>query len=263
MLSCNANSDLTKTVDIVSQYVKKNNLPINIGKETTVINDFDITGKTNFLLFIMDLSNSLANSISEGNYTDETIANYQELQNIISGFYNSCLGNNYELAIIFTNTGNENKIIVDFLEYHNYNLTFSNNFIILDNNTTNAKLGELVLFLDQLGGIKRNNVYNYFIHFINNEQTFTYEKILLVDGKIQSIDSTYYIIENDMVSNDDLDLALETVIMNVSYHMIDSIIYLLKIKEYGTDEYTIINEENKRKLSELQKIIDDYYKSNQ
>jgi hypothetical protein len=66
-----------------------------------------------------------------------------------------------------------------------------------------------------------------------------------------------------MVSNEDLDLALETVIMNVSYHMIDSIIYLLKIKEHGTDEYTIISEENKRKLSELQKIIDDYYKSNQ
>jgi hypothetical protein len=157
---------------------------------------------------------------------------------------------------------NENKIIVDFLEYHNYNLTFSNNFIILDNNTTNAKLVELIFFLDQLGNIKRNNIYNCFIHYINNEQTFTYKKTLLVDGKIQSIDSTYYIIENDTVSNENLDLALETVIMNVSYHMIDSIIYLLKIKGYGTDEYTIISEENKRKLSELQKIIDDYYKSN-
>jgi hypothetical protein len=211
----------------------------------------------------MDLSNSLANSISEGNYTDETIANYQELQNIISGFYKSCFGNNYEIATIFTNARNENKIIVDFLKYHKYNITLNNNFVILDNNTNNAKLGELILFLDQLGGIKINNVYNYFMHFINNDQTFTYEKILLVDGKIQSINiSADYGIENDIVSNDDLDLALETVIMNVSYHMIDSIIYLLKIKEYGTDEYTIINEENKRKLSELQKIIDDYYKSN-
>ena len=73
LLSCD--EGLTNIVDVVEQYIKKNKLPITIGEEIIVKNDFNITDKTSFQLFFLDLSNTLANNISEGNFNYETIEN--------------------------------------------------------------------------------------------------------------------------------------------------------------------------------------------
>jgi hypothetical protein len=49
-VSClvSSNDNLTDIADVVGQYIKKNELPITIGKEITVCNDFSMTDKTNF-----------------------------------------------------------------------------------------------------------------------------------------------------------------------------------------------------------------------
>jgi hypothetical protein len=103
-----------------------------------------MTGKIKFQLFMMDLLNKLTKDISEGNFSDKAIENFTELQRIISGFYNYCINKNYELAIIFNNTGNENDLLINYLKYNNYNLTYYNSFIVFDNNTNYLKLKDLI-----------------------------------------------------------------------------------------------------------------------
>jgi hypothetical protein len=262
-LSCNDNS--TNIIDVVEQYIKNNKLPITIGREITVNNDFNITDKTSFQVFILDLSNTLANNISEGHYNDDTIENYLELQRIMSGFYDSCFNNNYETAIIFTNIRNENKLLVNYLEYHNYNITFNNDFVILDNNINYTKLEKLIDALQQMGDITRNNIINYLLHDWNGKDTYIYKKIVFIDGMIGTVDINSFIYEpfnkesiNGWFINQDIDLALEVGIMNVSYYMISSIINLFKIKGYDLKEYEITWEEIETNITEFQKIIDDY-----
>jgi len=249
LLSCD--EGLTNIVDVVEQYIKKNKLPITIGEEIIVKNDFNITDKTSFQLFFLDLSNTLANNISEGYFNEKTIENYIELEKIITGFYNSCISNNYEFALIFSNERNENKLLVDYLEYYDYNITLNNNFVILDNNTNYTKLENLIEILLQMSDITRNNIINYFLHDWNNEKTYIYRKMVFVNGIIETID------------NEDIVLALETGIMTFSYYMIDAIIYLFKIKGYDIKKYENILEELKNKKIEFQKIVDDYNRGNQ
>jgi hypothetical protein len=224
-LSCNDKP--TNVIDVVEQYIRKNKLPITIGEEITVNNDFNIADKTSFQVFILDLSNTLANNISEGHYNDETIENYLELQRIISGFYDFCLNNSYETAIIFTNIRNENELLINYLEYNDYDITFNNDFVILDNDTPYIKFEELIDVLQKMGDIARNNIINYLVRDWNNK-------------------------------NEDIDLALEVGIMNVSYYMIGNIIDLFRIKGYDLKEYESTWDEIKIKITEFQKIIDDY-----
>jgi hypothetical protein len=204
-LSCNDNS--ANVIDIVEQYINKNKLPITIGDEITVNNDFNLTDKTGFQIFILDLSNTLANNISEGNYNDGTIESYLELQRIISGFYDFCTNNSYETAIIFTNIRNENELLVNYLEYHDYNIIFSNDFVILDNNIHYIKFEKLIDISQEIGDITRNNLMNYLLHDWKGRNTYNY-------------------------INEDIDLALEVGIMYTSYYMVDSIINLFRIKGY-------------------------------
>jgi len=268
LLSCD--DGLTNIANTVEQYIKKNKLPITIGEEIIVKNDFNITDKTSFQVFILDLSKTLANNISEGNYNDKTIKNYLKLQKIISGFYNSCISNNYELAIIFSNERNENRLLVDYLEYHNYNITFNNNFVILDNNTNYIKLENLIKVLLRIGDVTRDNLIDYFLHDWNGEETYIYKEIVFIDGMIETVDVNSYIYEpfneesiNGWLINKDVDLALQVGIINVSYYMIDAIIYLFRIKGYDLKGYENTWEEIKKKNEEFQKIVDDYNRNNQ
>jgi hypothetical protein len=250
-ISVSCNDKPTNVIDTVEQYIRKNKLPITIGEEITVNNDFNITDKTSFQVFILDLSNTLANNISEGYYNDETIENYLELQRIISGFYDFCLKNGYETAIILTNIRNENELLVNYLEYHDYNITFNNDFVILDNDTRYIKFEKLIDALQRMGDITRNNIINYLMHDWNNKDTYIYKKIVFVDGMIETVDINSSI-------NEGIDLALEVGIMNVSYYMISNIIDLFRIKGYDLKEYENTWDEIKIKITELQKIADDY-----
>jgi hypothetical protein len=254
-LSCNDNSTNINIIDVVQQYIKKNKLPITIGGEITVNNDFNITDKTGFQVFILGLSNTLANNISEGNYNDETIENYIELQRIISGFYDFCGNNGYETAIIFTNIRNENRLLVDYLEYHNYNITFNNDFVILDNNINYKEFEKLFGVLQQMGDVTRDNIINYMLYDWNTQETYIYKKIIFVDGIIEILDINSI--------NEGIDLALEVGIMNVSYYMIGGIINLFRIKSYDLKDYENTWEEIKTKITEFEKTIDYYNSRNQ
>ena len=126
LFSCNNNpNDQTNITYIVEQYVKENNLPITIGEKIIVAHDFSIPEKTNFLFFILDLINAIANKISEGNFNDKDIENYKGLGRIITGFYESCANNGLELALFFET---ESTLLIEYLEYHNYN--FSCNYSV-------------------------------------------------------------------------------------------------------------------------------------
>jgi hypothetical protein len=225
-----------------------------IGEEIIVYEDFNITDKTNFQIFMLDSLNTLANNISEGFYNDETIKNYTELQRILTGFYNNCVNNNYELAIIFNHTGNEYNLLIDYLEYYNYNLTFYNSFVILDNNTNYSELKNLIGFLLQTGDIARDNLINNFLHVSNNENAYIYKKTEFSDGMIKT---------TNMEHNEYFDVVFEVVLMNVCYYLIGDITYLFRIKGYNLDTYENTWEEIKSKNKEFEKMIDNYYKIDQ
>jgi hypothetical protein len=230
---------LTKINDTIKQYIETNELPISIGEEIIVYNDFNINDKINFQLFMLNLLNILTKNISEGNFDDKTIENLIELQRIISGFFSYCVSNNYELSIIFDIIGNENALLINYLEYYNYNLTYCNNFVIFDNNTSYIKLKDLIVILLQIEDITRNNLTNYFLHDWNDKIGYVYKKIVFIDGIIEKIDSHVF----DPFYNESIDIASEVTLMNTCYGLIDSIIYLFKIKDYDLEEYKNICEE--------------------
>jgi hypothetical protein len=254
-LSCDNN--LTNINDTIKQYIATNELPISIGEEIIVYNDFNINDKINFQLFMLDLLNILTKNISEGNFDDKTIENFIELQRIISGFYNNCVSKNYELSIIFDIIRNENDLLIDYLEYYNYNLTYCNNFVIFDNNTTYIKLKDLIIILLQIEDIARNNLTNYFLLFWNDKNAYVYKKIFFIDGIIETIDSYVF----DPFYNESIDIASEVTLMNTCYGLIDSIIYLFKIKDYDLEEYKNIWEELLVKKTGFEIIIDNYNSS--
>jgi hypothetical protein len=128
-------NDSAYTSDAVGKYINKNGLPITIDEEIIVNNDFTLAEKIKFQIFMMDLLNKLSDDISEGNFNDKTIENLVEAQRILTGFYDYCRTHNYELAIIFNNKYNEKDLLIDYLQYYHYNLTFYDNWIIFDNET--------------------------------------------------------------------------------------------------------------------------------
>jgi hypothetical protein len=249
LLSCD--NDLTNIKDVVGQYIKKNNLPIAVGKGIIVYYDFNLTDKTNFQVFILDLLDTLASQISEGYYNDQTIENYIELQEILSGFYDYCVNNNYELAIIFKNTENEN-LLMEYLEYYNFNLTFYNNLVILDNNTHYIDLKNLIGFLLQAGDITRNNLINNFLHDWNGKDAYIYKNILFIDGMIKTTDMEYY-------ANEYFDVIAEIELMYLYYYIIGDIIYLFETRGYNLEAYENIWEEITTKTSDFQRILDNYF----
>jgi hypothetical protein len=246
LLSCG--NDLTNIADVVGKYIKKNELPITIGEEIKVYNDFNMTLKTNFQIFMLDLINTLSNDISEGNFNDKTIENLIEAQRILTGFYDYCTNNNYELAIIFSNTYNEKGLLIDYFEYYNYNLTFYNNWVIFDNNTHYTELKNLIGILLQIGDIARNNLAN-FLHDWNGKDANIYKRIVLRDGIIETI---------DMDHNEYFDIVFEVELMNICYFLIGDIVYLFKIKGYDLDIYVNTWAEIMEKNKELETFIDNY-----
>jgi hypothetical protein len=250
LLSCG--NDLSNVIEIVEQYIMKNDLPIRVGKEIIVYNDFNLTDKINFQIFMLNSIDKLSNDISEGNFNDDTVKNLIELQRILTGFYNYCTNNNYELAIIFNNPLNEKKLLIDYFEYYNYNLTFYNNWIILDNNTHYTELKKLIGVLLQIGDISRNNLINY-LHDWNGENAF-YKSIVFSDGFIETIDMDY---------NEYFDIVFELNLMNICYFLISDIIYLFKIKDYDLDVFANTMEEIMEKNKELEKLVDNYNNVNQ
>jgi hypothetical protein len=246
LLSCGNN--LTGIVGVVGKYIKKNGLPITIGEEIIVYNDFSITDKTNFQIFMLDLLNTLSNDISEGNFNDKTIENLTEVQRILTGFYSYCTNNNYELAIIFNNTSNDKKLLINYFEYYNYNLTFYNNWVIFDNNTNYTELKTLIGVLLQIGDIARNNLIN-FLHDWNGENALFYKSIVFIDGIIETIDMDY---------NEYFDVVFELDLMYICYYLISDIIHLLKVKSYDLGVYVNTWAEIMEKNKELEKLIDNY-----
>jgi hypothetical protein len=246
LLSCGNN--LINIAGEVEKYIKRNELPITIGEIIIVYNDFSITDKTNFQIFMLDLINTLSNDISEGNFNDKTIENLTEAQRILTGFYSYCTDNNYELAIILNNTFNDKNLLIDYFEYYNYNLTFYNNWVIFDNNTYYPELKNLIGVLLQIGDIARNNIIKFF-HDWNGENVLIYKDIVLIDGIIETIDMDY---------NEYFDMVFEVNLMNVCYYLIGDIIYLFKIKGYDLGVYVNTWAEIMEKNKELEILVDNY-----
>jgi hypothetical protein len=249
-VSCLVSSDnnLTDITDVVGEYIKKNELPIAVGKEITVYNDFSITDKTNFQIFMLGLLNTLSNDISEGNYNDKTIEDFIETQRILTGFYGYCADNNYELATVFDNTYNDKNLFIEYFEYYNYNLTFHNNWVIFDNNTDYVKLKNLIGVSLQMGDITRNNIVN-FLHNRDGENAFVYKSIIFTDGIIETV---------GMDSNEYFDAAFELGFMHVCYCLISDMIHLFKIRGYDLGVYANTWAEITEKNKELEKLIDNY-----
>jgi hypothetical protein len=245
LISCG--NSLTNTADIVGKYIKENELPITIGEEIIVYNDFNMTDKTKYQIFMMDLINKFSDDISEGNFNDKTIENLIEAQRILTGFYKYCTNYQYELAIIFGNKYNEKDLLIDYFEYYNYNLTFYNNWVIFDNNTHYTELKNLIGILLQIGDIARDNLIN-FLHGWNGEYEHLYKKNVFIDGKIGTIDMDYLY----------LDVVMEVERMNICYYLIADILYLFKIKGYNLDLYENIWEEIIGKNREFEKLIYEY-----
>jgi hypothetical protein len=243
LLSCG--DDSTNIVDAIGKYIKKNKLPITIGKEITVYNDFNLTEKTNFQIFMLDLINTFSNDISEGNFDDKTIENLVEAQRILTGFYSYCTDTNYELAIVFNNPFNEKKLLMDYFDYYNYNLTFYNDWVIFDNNTHYTELKNLIGFLLQIGDIARNNL----IIFLQGWNGEMYKSTVFIDGIIETIDMDY---------NEYFDVVFELNLMYNCYYFISAINYLSKIKGYDLGVYANTWAEIMEKNKELEKIIDNF-----
>jgi hypothetical protein len=250
LISCG--NDSVKISDVIEKYIKKNNLPVTIGKEIIVYNDFNIDDKINFQVFMLDLYNSLADDISEGNFNDKTIEGLVEVQRIIDGFYKYCVDNNYELAIVFNNKFNEKDLLIDYLKYHNYNLTFYNNWIIFDNNTHYTELKNLIGILLQIGDIARNNLINFF-HDRNEEDAHLFKKIVFNYGVIETVDVDY----------EYFDVVSQVELMNISYYLINDIIYLFRIKGYNLDIYENTWAEITEKINGFRILIDNFNSNRQ
>jgi hypothetical protein len=242
----------TNIADVAGKYIKHNKLPISIGEEIIVNHDFDLTEKIKFQIFMLDLTDKLSNDISEGNYNDKTIENLIEAQRILTGFYDYCRDNNYELAIIFNNKYNEKDLLIDYLKYNNCNLNFYNNWIIFDNNTRYTALKSLMGVLLQMGDIAMDNI-KYFLRGWEGEDDNFYKNVVFIDGQIETIEVDY---------NENFDIVMEVDRMTISYYLISDIIYLFKIKGYNLDEYENIWEHITEKNKEFEKLIDRFNNSN-
>jgi len=197
----------------------------------------------------MGLLNEFSNKISEGNFNDDIIKNYLALQRIFEEFYDHCLNNNYEVAIIFENT---KDILIDYLEFHNFNLTYYNSFIIFDNNTNYTKLSNLIETLVKISDVSRNNIINYLSLDQDNNKTFFYKKLVLVDGLIETKDMNYYY----------LDVVPEVILLNSSNNLIGNILYLFRIRGYSYIRYENLMEEIRERITELETIIYDFNRNN-
>jgi hypothetical protein len=249
LLSCdNKLTDIADIADVAGKYIKKNELPITIGEEIIVYNDFSINDKINFQIFMLDLMNKLSNDISEGNFNHKTIENYNEAQRILTGFYRYCTDNNYELAIIFDNTFNDKKLLIDYFEYYNYNLTFYDNWIIFDNNTQYTELKNLIGILLQMGDTARNNLI-IFLHDWNGEDVLVYKSIVFIDGTIETIDMDF---------NEYFDIVFELNLMYICYSFVNDIIHLFKVKGYDLGVYVNTGVDIMEKNKEFEKLIDNY-----
>jgi hypothetical protein len=236
--------------DVVGKYINKNKLPITIGEEITVYHDFNLTDKIKFQIFMLDLVNKLSDAISEGNFNDKTIENLVEAHRILTGFYDYCKDNNYELAIIFNNKYNEKDLLIDYLQYYHYNLTFHDNWIIFDNDTRYAELKRLMGVLLQMGDIAWNNL-KYFLQ--GWEDVHIYTHIVFINGQIQTIEMDY---------NEHFDVVMEVDRMTICYCFISDIIYLFKLKGFNLDEYENIEEHITEKNKEFEKLIDKFNNTN-
>jgi hypothetical protein len=248
LLSCD--NKLTDIADVIGKYIKENELPITVGEEIIVYNDFSFTDKINFQIFMLSLMNKLSNDISEGNFNDKTIEDFKEAQRILTRFYSYCTDNNYELAIIFDNTYNDKNLLIDYLEYYNYNLTFDKNFIIFDNNTQYTELISLIGILLQIGDIARNNLIG-FLHDWNGANFSVYKSIVFIDGIIETIDKDY---------NEYFDVVYELNLMYICYCLIGDIIQLFKIRGYDLDVYENTWAEITEKNKEIERLINNYNK---
>jgi hypothetical protein len=216
--------------EAVEQHIITNDLPITIGEEIIIANYINKTDRINFQIFLLDLfytindlfNNSFRHSIN----FDEIFENYIEIIRIYAYFYNYCKNNNYELAIIVF--GNEFDFLVEYLEYHNYKITYHhNNWVSLDNNTENVELHNLINMLLQISDISRNNIMNKICYNWGGPGGYIYGKNTFTDGKIETIN----------LDIESLDIAFERRLLWNSYSIIGDILFLLITRNYINREY--------------------------
>jgi len=240
--------------DVVSAFILENRLPIAINEEILFTDDVSINDITLFEVFILNQLENIIKSISEGNFTEQLLANLDEILIMYQSLLDYYVNNNVKMPIIIMNFNNENNILIEYLEYNNYNLSFHNTFVVMDNNTDCIKLDNFLYILKQINGVMMSNILNYFSHDWENGEILTYRHIFFVDGQLTIIDNQLldrWFIYNYFDYNSEIDL------LNNNHELTVRILRMLKLRSHISEEVfdRILQEtiENNNEINRLRK----------
>ena len=241
--SCGNDYSAVSITDVVKQFILENQLPITIGEEIIFYGDIDTADKIKFQMFMLNLLNILSKHISEGSFDniDEMADKIIELNRILTAFYNYCAKNNFELAIIINNFSGKNKIIADYLKYFGYSFIDYNGLIILDNDIHHSKLTQLIGFLFQINILTKHNLINYFLHDWESEYPLKFQRIVFLDGRIETVETEYF------------DISRELGFWVNTNNIIGDILFIFSVRSYSLPEYENVWEQIIEKNMELER----------
>jgi hypothetical protein len=182
-------------VNEIQEYILENYLPIIISNTNNVrlydlhiLNNFDFNEKTKFIVYLENLINIGLHKIVNGIYTDATITEITIIVNIKNKFCNECIKNNFEIPVIINNHNNRYELLLDFLRFNNFIISYYfDNIIFLDIKSNIHLLNDLMKFLLLTGNISRENILNY-CNYGFEDNSFLFKKIIFSEYGMEIID---------------------------------------------------------------------------
>jgi hypothetical protein len=229
-------------INEVREYIFENNFPIiinNMNNESLydlhILNNFEFNEKIKFIVYLENLINIACHKLNNFINTDAIITEITIIANMRNEFYNECIRNNFEIPVIINNYNNRYELLLDFLRFNNYIISYYyDDLIYLDIKKNISMLSDLMKFLLEAGNISRENVLNYCSNGFE-DNSFLFKKIIFSEYGMEIID----LIDDFVYEKSDVffNLTDEIYIVDDCYNNYFMFFYVFKLSGYEYEEY--------------------------